>query len=157
MHLSNPKPGHTTGGSGRGGARRGGGAGPGRTRRRQNGSPRRQLSLVPSKASKTRVLNISPEARTSEILCKAVEEPNPRLTSGLSAVDNGFISGTTAVLRSWLLTSGPTFFVSVNPFHARHVRECTKSQHTKLHHATLHNTPPYRITTIHDVTSHHII
>ena len=89
-HLSNPKPGHTTGGSGRGGARRGGGAGPGRVGpvragRRQNSSPRGQPSLVPSKASKTNVVNVSPEARTSEILCKPMEEHSDRLTSGLSA------------------------------------------------------------------------
>ena len=80
-HLSSPKPGHTTGGSGRG-ARRGGGAGSGRTGCQQNCSPRRQASLVPPKASKTRRLNVSPEARTSEILCKPVEEQNPRLTRG---------------------------------------------------------------------------
>ena len=81
LHLSNPKPGHTTGGSGRG-ARLGGGAGPGRTGRRQNNSPRRHASLVPPKASKTRLLNVSPEARTSEIPCKPMEEHNDRLTSG---------------------------------------------------------------------------
>ena len=53
-----------------------------RTGRRQNGSPRRQPSLVPSKASKTRVLNVSPEARTCEILCKPREEQSDRLTTG---------------------------------------------------------------------------
>ena len=37
-------------------------------------------SIVPSKASKTRRLNVSPEARTSEILCKPMEEQNHRLT-----------------------------------------------------------------------------
>ena len=50
-----PKPGHTTGGPGRG-ARRSSGAGSGMTGRRQNSSPRRQSSLAPSKASKTRRL-----------------------------------------------------------------------------------------------------
>ena len=84
-HLSSPKPGHTTSGSGRG-ARRGGGAGLGRTGRRQNSTPRRQASLVPPKASKTRLLNVSPEARTSEILFKPMGEQSPRLTRGLSAV-----------------------------------------------------------------------
>ena len=59
-YLSNPKPGHTTGGSGWG-ARRGGGAGPGKTGRRQISAPMRQASLVPPKASKTRPLNDSPE------------------------------------------------------------------------------------------------
>ena len=35
-------------------------------------------------------------------------EQNPRLTCGLSAIDNRFIRGTTAALRSWLLTNVPT-------------------------------------------------
>ena len=83
-NLSNPKPGHTTGGSSRG-ARRGGGAGPDRAGRRQNTSPRRHASLVPYKASKTRVLNALPEARTSEIPCKPMEEHNGRL-NGLNAI-----------------------------------------------------------------------
>ena len=65
-NLSNPKPGHTTGGSRRG-ARRGGGAGSGRTVRQQNCSPREQSFPAPPKASKTRRLNVSPEAQTSEI------------------------------------------------------------------------------------------
>ena len=47
IYLSNPKPGHTTGGSGRGGARRGGGAGRGGAGRRQLGSPRKQPTLLP--------------------------------------------------------------------------------------------------------------
>ena len=91
-----PKPGLTMSGSRRGGARRGGGAGPGRTGRRQNGSPRRKLSLVPPKASKTHAPNAPPEARTSEIQFKPMGEHNERLACG-----------TTAALRSWLLTSGP--------------------------------------------------
>ena len=82
-HLSNPKPGHTTGASGRS-ARRGGGVGSGRTGCQQNCSPRKQASLVPPKASKTRFL-VSPEARTSEILCKPMEEQNPWLNRGLTA------------------------------------------------------------------------
>ena len=57
--LSILKPEHTTGRSGRS-ARRGGGAGSVRTGRRQNSPPRRQASLVPSKASRTHRLNVSP-------------------------------------------------------------------------------------------------
>ena len=49
--LSDLKPGHTTGGSGLGGARRSGGAVRGRMGRRRVGSPRRQPSLVPSGSS----------------------------------------------------------------------------------------------------------
>ena len=41
---------------------------------------------MPCKASKTRRLNVSPEARTSKILCKLMEEHNDRLTSGSFAV-----------------------------------------------------------------------
>ena len=58
----------------------------GRTGCQQNCSPRGQASPVPPKASETRRLNVSPEARTSEILCKPMEEQNPRLTRGSSAV-----------------------------------------------------------------------
>ena len=87
--MSSPKPGHTTSRSGRG-ARPGGGAGPGRTGRRQNSSPRRQASLVPLKASKIRFLNVSPEARTSKIPC------NPK-TGTKPPVDRRFVSGVKAV------------------------------------------------------------
>ena len=84
-NLSNQRPEHTTGGSsGRRTTRQRGGAEPGRTGRRRIGSPRRQLSLVLSKASSTPVLNDSSEARTSEILCKPMGEQNPRLTRGSS-------------------------------------------------------------------------
>ena len=82
-NLSSPKPGHTTGGSRRG-ARLGGGAWSGRTARQQNCAPREQSFLALSKASKTRRLNVSPEAQTSEILCKPMEEQNPRLTTETS-------------------------------------------------------------------------
>ena len=119
INLSNPKPGHTTGGSGRD-TRRGGGAGPGRTGRRQNSTPRRQASFVPPKASKTRLLNVSPGARTSKILC----EPN---AGTKSAFDKRFVSGLSPG-REALFVPGcrpvdRRLFVFVNPFHARHVRE----------------------------------
>ena len=82
--LSNPTP---IGGSGRaahgGEARRGG---PGRMGRRRVCSRRTQPSLVPSRASKTTVLNNSSEARTKEILCKPWKEQNPCLTCGWSVV-----------------------------------------------------------------------
>ena len=41
-----------------------------------------QASPAPPKASKTCLLNDSPEARTSEIPCKTMGEPNERLTTG---------------------------------------------------------------------------
>ena len=68
FNQSNPKPGHTTRASGRG-ARQEGGAGPGTTGRRQNNSPRKKRPPYPvRKLSKTHRLNVSPEARTGQIL-----------------------------------------------------------------------------------------
>ena len=118
-YLSNPKPGHITGGSGRS-ARRSGRAGSGKIGCQQNYSPRKQKSIVLSKASKGRRFNVSREARTGEILCKPTEEQNQRLTTGLSAVYHRDEK------RALFLAAGQwngAFFVSVNPFHARHVRE----------------------------------
>ena len=80
-NLWNPKPVHTMGGSGRR-ARRSGRAESGKIGRQQNYSPRKRTSTVPSKASRKRRFNVSPEARTSEILCKPTEEQNQRLTRG---------------------------------------------------------------------------
>ena len=100
-------------GSGRRTAGRRGGAGSGRTGRRRIGSPRRQPSLAPSKASYRPVLNNSSEARTSEILCKPMEEQKPHLTS--TALDQRFIRGTTSALRSWLLTNVPTLTCLCKP------------------------------------------
>ena len=65
----------------------------------RNCSPRRQASLAPSKASKTCRLNEPPEARTSEILCKPMEEQNPRLTRGSSPVHPRFLRGLSAVYQ----------------------------------------------------------
>ena len=70
--------------------------------------------------------NVSPEARTCEILCKPTEEQNQQMT----LVDNKFICGLSALYqrdekRSFSLAADQwtiVFFVSVNPFHARHVR-----------------------------------
>ena len=55
-------------------------AGSGRTGCQQNYSTRKQRFTVPSKASKKCRFNVSPEARTSEILCKSTEEQNNRLS-----------------------------------------------------------------------------
>ena len=118
-HLSNPKPGHTTGGSGRG-ARRSGRAGSRKIGCQQNYSPGKQRSILLSKESKTRRFNVSREARTSETPFKPTGEPKKLLTSGLSAVYQRdekarFVPGCRTVVRS--------FFDSVNPLHTRHVRE----------------------------------
>ena len=81
FHVSNPKPGHTTGGSGRG-TRRSGQAESSKIACQHNYSPRKQKSTVPFKKSKVCRFNVSPEERTSEILCKPTEEQNQRLTRG---------------------------------------------------------------------------
>ena len=60
---------------------------------RRSGSPRGHLSFVPNKGPKRTLVNDSSEARTKEILCKPVQEQNPRLTRGLSAVYPQFIRG----------------------------------------------------------------
>ena len=111
--MSIPKSGHTTSGSGRG-ARRGGGAGSGRTVCQQSCSPRRQGSLVPCKESKTRRLKVFLEARTSEIPCT----PNAVTKS---SVDNRFIRGLSAGREALFVRCRPVerrIFVSVNPFYA---------------------------------------
>ena len=76
-----PKPGHTTGGSGRGKGR-GGGAGSGRTGRRQNSSSRRQASLIPPKASKTRRLNGLQKREQAKPYLNRMREQNHQLTTG---------------------------------------------------------------------------
>ena len=98
-------------GAGRRTAGRRRGAGPGRTGRRRIGSPRRQPSLVPSRASNTPVLNVSSEARTSETLSKKTDGGTKR------PVGVWFIRGTKPALRSRRL------LVSGKPFHAKHTRE----------------------------------
>ena len=90
-------------------------AGPGNSVRRPIGSHRRQPSILPSRASKTTVLNVSWGARTKQSLWKPMAEYDNRLTSGLSAGRRPLlIPGCWPVYRR--------LFVSVNRFHARHVR-----------------------------------
>ena len=105
LHLSNPKPGHTKDTSGRG-AQRSGRAGSRKIECQQNYSPGKQTSIVLSGGSKTRRFNISRDVRTSEIQCRPTEEPNQRLTSGLSALYQRFISGARSALCFCLPTSG---------------------------------------------------
>ena len=87
--LSNPKPGHTTGRSGRGGAWRGGEGGRGWVGRDAVGSirPGDNTTLpLPLQRIEETVLEVSSEARNNKVLCKPMEERNQRLTRGLSAV-----------------------------------------------------------------------
>ena len=126
VDLSNPKPEHTTGASHQG-ARRDGGVGSSKIKCQHNYSPKKQRSTVTSQASKTRRLKVPPEAKTSEFLRKPTKEQNQRLTRGRRPVHPRFIRGLSA-RREALFVSGcrpleRRLFVSVNPFHARHVRE----------------------------------
>ena len=94
--LSNPKPGHTTGGTRRGGAQRRGGRrerramrggagwdGGGRMHqgRRRDDAPRGKPSTLLSRAPKTTVLDVFSEARTKEILCKRTNSGSRNTTS----------------------------------------------------------------------------
>ena len=100
------------------------GAGPGRTGRRRVGSPRRQPSLLLSRGIEDNCLERCFGSTNKGNLCKPMEEQSPRMTTGLSVVDDQFIRGTSAALRSWLLTSGPSPVCLRKPFfHARHIRE----------------------------------
>ena len=65
----------------------------------------------------------SQEARTSEILCKPTTEQNQRLTRCLSTVYHRFISGKRSVFVPCFRPVERRLFISINPFHARHVRE----------------------------------
>ena len=82
----------TTGESARGGARRDGGAGPGRAAQDAHGTVRpgenRPSYLFP-RQWKNDFLGVSLEARTKQTLCKPTEEQKLRLTTG----DNRFITG----------------------------------------------------------------
>ena len=73
MCMSSPKPAYATGGSPRDARRRVAGARSRRIGSKQSCSPRGQSFLLFSKASKTRSLSVSPEARSTAILCKPVQ------------------------------------------------------------------------------------
>ena len=107
-------------GTGRRMAGRQGGAGTVRTGPRRVDSPRRSPSPLPSRRSENTLLGVFLEARRQETLCKPMGGQNPRLTRGLSAMYHR------GEARSSFLVPGPVYlrlFVSVNPFHARHVCE----------------------------------
>ena len=107
MYLSNPKPGHTPGGTVRGGP--GGTAAPGgdgQHRTPTTGLLAKETTnpLIPRRW-KNDLLGVPLEARTREILCKPMEEQNHR-----------FNRGTKSALRSWLLTTVPTPICLCKPF-----------------------------------------
>ena len=114
-------------GSGRRTARRRGGAGLSRTGRRWVDPARGQPSLLPSSESRTLSWTSLRKHEQSNSYLKPTEGQNPRLTSGWPAVYLRFIRGWSAG-RKALFVPGcwPVYrrlFVSVNPFHARNVRE----------------------------------
>ena len=56
--------------------------------------------------------------RRQACLFGSTDKGNPLNQGTRRAVDDRFVSRTTAALRSWLLTSGPMPFVAVNPVHS---------------------------------------
>ena len=145
LNLSNPKPGHTTGGSGRG-ARGFGQAGSGKIGCQQNyHSPRKPKVNVLSKKRRN-VASRSPQKHEqAKSYFKTTKEQNHRLTRGLSPVYPLSISGTRSAFCFCLPTSGTTPFCFLNPFHARHVREKTRCRPTKI--STSSNSFPTRFAT----------
>ena len=106
-------------GAGRGRAAHGGAAGRGGAG--QDGTPTGRFDqeiTVPLafQGIEDNCLKVSSEARTIEILCKPMEEQKQWCIRGLSAIDNRFIRGTAAALRSWLLTSVPSPICLCKPF-----------------------------------------
>ena len=116
--LLNPKPGHTTGGSGRS-ARRSGRAVSGKIGCQQNYSPRGKKFTIFEEIAETSPLRLS----------RSTNKRNSMLTDGgtKSAVDQRFISGLSPGRKARFVPGcrkvGRRFYASVNPSHARHVRE----------------------------------
>ena len=118
LYLSSPKHGHTTGML-RQGARRGGGAGSGKTVCQENCAHREKSFLALSRASRTRRLTVFPEEQRSDFLCKPMEKQNLRLATSSSPVYQRFITGTGGLLCSWPPTSGTAFFRFCKTFSCR--------------------------------------
>ena len=110
-NLSNPKPGNTTGGSGRG-ARQNGRAGLRKIGCQQKYSPGKQKVHRTFQRMEDTSLQRSREARISETLLKPTQETNRRLTTISSAVYHRMRS----VCCSWLPTSGTKTFRLCTPF-----------------------------------------
>ena len=113
-NLSNPKPGHTTGESRRGGARRGGRAGPGRTRRGADGSVRpgnERLSCPPGHGRQLSWTSLRKHEQANSYI-----NLRRNKTRGWQPVHPRFITGTASALRSWLLTNVPTPICLCRPF-----------------------------------------
>ena len=81
-HLSNPKPGHTTGRSGRVGAQRGGEGGQGCVERDAVESILETTLVLAFQRIEDTVLELFSETQTNGILCKPMEERSQRLTRG---------------------------------------------------------------------------
>ena len=81
-------------------------------------------------------MNVFPEARTSEIICKpngrTKPAVDPRLTTGSSPAYPRFISGTRSALSSWLLTSGPTPFCLCKLFSCKACPGKTRTYHGRF-------------------------
>ena len=113
-HVSNPKPGHTTGRSGRGGARREGGAGRGWAGWDADGSVcpgDNRPSYLPDDRKK-----LSSACLWKREQRKLYVNRWRNKTSGWPAVYSLFVRGTTAALRSWLLINVLTPNCLCGPF-----------------------------------------
>ena len=111
--LSNPKPGHTTDGTGQGGAWRDGGAGRGGAGWNADG---------PVRPGDDRPSHPPDYCRKLPWACpQKHEQRNPMQTDGGTKrpVDPRFIRGTTAALCTWLLTSVPSAKCPCKPFFMR--------------------------------------
>ena len=128
--MPSPNPGHTRGGSGRVGARRGRGA----RRAVHDKTPAGRLAQetiihLALQGTEYNCPDVCSGAQTKETPCEPREEQNHRLTTGLPPVyhqdEKPSFSSCWSVCRH--------LFVFENPFHARHVREPANSK-TRTYH-----------------------
>ena len=102
--------------------------GVGRAGCQSDGSPRGKSVFVLSKGSKKPCLNVRPEANKNRSPFFPMQKQTLRLTTNSSPVHHWFSTcyqESDMRFVSWLLTSGPGFFVRSKHFHARHVLERT--------------------------------
>ena len=129
-NLSNPKPGHTTSGSGRGALRGGGG------RAGLDANRTVRLGDKPPSYSPKHRRHVAWTTLQKHEQAKSYVNRWRNKTRGWQPVHNRFIRDLSAG-REALFVPGcwpvdRRLFVSVNPFHARHVRESNKYTHSIL-------------------------
>lgn len=105
-------------------------SGPGRVCRRRVCSRKTQSSLVTSIELKKNIFWTSSRKHEQE---KSHLNRWGNKARDWQPVDNRFIIEMISVLCSWLLTNVSVLFISVNPYHTRHVREKTGGQAVDNH------------------------